>query len=107
MTTTLDIPDPVMVEMRTFFEREGAPGNGVPVQMFVRWANDGEPEFHFGPFVRDAAAQPNQASPEAPRFFAFAERYIHEKPGMKHDMASIRESIIRGRKAEWNAERRA
>ena len=106
MTATLTIPDPVLVEMRTFFEREGAPGNGVPVQMFVRWVNDGDPEFHFGPFVRDAAAT-DAAPPETPRFFAFAERYVRDKPGMKHDMASIRESIANGRKAEWAAEQQS
>ncbi len=103
MLATLNIPDPALVEMRTFFEREGAPGNGVPVQMFVRWMGDGSPEFHLGPFSLDSEMD-KPSAPSAPRFFAFAEKYVRDKPGMKHDMASIRESIARGRKAKWLAE---
>lgn len=102
MIAALDIPDPALVEIRSIFEREGAPGDGVPVQMFVRWIDGGNPEFHFGPFMpkREASAL---GSPKEPRFFAFAERYVRDKPGMAHDMASIRESIAHGRKAEWDS----
>ena len=109
MQATIDIPEPALGDIKTRFDRAGAPEEGVPVQFFVSWTPDGLPVFRFvsvpsrtfpepaesGTRSRDAGARR-----EKPAWAGLAAPHIHVKPGMLHDWADIQKSIEEG----WAAE---
>ena len=102
MKVTLDIPDEALAEIESRFDKEDAPAEGIPVHMIVNWTRDGVPSAHFVSFVRLTAriTEPQRIvdtrKRSLPPWAGLAVPYIHIKPGMKHDMESMRESIARG-----------
>jgi hypothetical protein len=90
---TIDIPDDVYRKVKAKSATEGRPVRDVTLELFRRW-------------IGETPAEPREQRPTRsggkarPRWFGSLRRYAKNAQG-HHDMRSVRQSIIRGRAAEW------
>ena len=83
MRTTLDIPDTMYRRIKTRTAQEGSTVRAITLVLYSQWLGD-EP--------RADTARPSRARrPKAPPWFGS----VKVDPDIPHDMASIRESIVR------------
>lgn len=93
MKTTIDIPDDIYRRVKSRSALEGRAVREVAITLFQSWV--GQPDAPAT--TRDAAMV--DAKPVAPPWFGSLRKYARNAGG-KHDMASVRRSIARGRARE-------
>ncbi len=83
MRTTLDIPDTMYRRIKTRTAQEGSTVRAITLILYSQWLGD-EPH-------AEATRQPRSRRPKTPSWFGS----VKVDPNLPHDMASIRESIVR------------
>jgi hypothetical protein len=83
MRTTLDIPDTMYRRIKMRTAQEGSTVRAITLVLYSQWLGD-EPR-------TETARQPRSRRPKTPSWFGS----VKVDPNLPHDMASIRESIIR------------
>ena len=83
MRTTLDIPDTMYRRIKTRTAQEGSTVRAITLILYSQWLGD-EPR-------TEATRQPRRRRPKPPSWFGS----VKVDPNLPHDMASIRESIVR------------
>lgn len=106
MTTTLEIPDEALSEVRAKFVREKTPEGTIPVMVSLRNSPDGSASSHFLAFMRLPAPEPVKPlrrkstkikrEKSDPPWYGLAVPFIHVEPGMSHDWSDIQKSIEDG-----------
>ena len=91
MKATLDIPEELYRKVKAKSALEGRPVREVAVSLFRSWV-ESTPN-------RAAKSVPPPDHKPAPPWFGSLRRYAKNAKG-RHDMASVRKSIARGRAAE-------
>jgi len=94
MKATVEIPDDLYRRVKAKSALEGRPVREVTVQLFRRWVEAATPS---GP---EDKAPTRKGGPPRPQWLGSLRRYAHKARG-RHDMKSVRNSIARGRTAEW------
>ena len=94
MKATVDIPDDLYRRVKAKSALEGRPVGEVTVQLFRRWVDAAPPA---GP---EDKAPVRKGGTVRPQWLGSLRRYARKARG-RHDMKSIRDSIARGRAAEW------
>lgn len=111
MRTTIDIPDTMLRRVKSKCALEGRTMRGVTLSFFQNWLDGGSaaaqivtaepPRVSTPP---SAVSLPETPKTSLPAWFGIAASHIrHDVP---HDMESIRASIAKGRKAEWEERER-
>ena len=83
MRTTLDIPDTMYRRIKTRTAQEGSTVRAITLVLYSQWLGD-EPR-------TEATRQRRSRRPKTPSWFGS----VKVDPNLPHDMASIRESIVR------------
>ncbi|MDR0902118.1 MAG: hypothetical protein LBM92_05045 [Opitutaceae bacterium] len=86
MKATLEIPDDLYRKVKAKSALSGNPVRTIAINLFSKWLNESEP-----------APAPVSAKPRRPAWFGIARPYAAKVAS--HDMASVRESIKKGRAA--------
>ena len=94
MKATVDIPDDLYRRVKAKSALEGRPVREVTVQLFRGWVDATATP---GP---DDKTPANKGDPARPPWLGSLRRYAQKAQG-RHDMKSVRDSIARGRAAEW------
>lgn len=90
MKATIDIPDELYRRVKAKSALRGQPVREVAVSLFRAWMAEPGEAMHPSPL--QTTHEP------APVWFGMARRYARQ--GVSHDMATIRESIVKGRAEE-------
>ena len=83
MRTTLDIPDTMYRRIKTRTAQEGSTVRAITLVLYSQWLGD-EPH-------AEATRRTRRRKPKTPSWFGS----VKVDPNLPHDMASIRESIVR------------
>jgi hypothetical protein len=94
MKATVDIPDDLYRRVKAKSALEGRPVREVTVQLFRRWVDTATPS------GAEDKVPVSKGGPAKPQWLGSLRRYAHKARG-RHDMKSVRDSIARGRAAEW------
>jgi hypothetical protein len=94
MKATVDIPNDLYRRVKAKSALEGRPVREVTVQLFRGWVDAATPS------VPEDKALVRKGGTVRPQWLGSLRRYAGKARG-RHDMKSIRNSIARGRAAEW------
>jgi predicted CopG family antitoxin len=94
MKATIDIPDDVYRRVKAKSAIEGRPVRDVTVELFRKWIGEVSAEHEDVEATRRGAEL-------RPAWFGSLRRYA-KNAKRRHDMRSVRQSIARGRVAEWS-----
>ena len=97
MKATIDVPVDVYRKVKAKSAIEGRAVRDVAVELFRQWI--GETKAGTKERTQTRGGQPR------PRWFGSLRRYAKNARG-RHDMNSVRESIVRGRAVEWKEKER-
>ena len=105
MRTTIDIPDPMLRQVKSKCALEGRTMRGVTMLFFQDWLAGGSASMQIldaepmdiAPQSAKEGAKGMPPHDDMPPWFGI----VKVDPNLPHDMESIRASIAKGRAAEW------